>query len=274
LAHIGAEELADGVGGGLRRIGGAHEVAPTRHGVVLLEDGDDDRGAGHELHQLTEERALPVDLVEPLGHWAREVGHADRLDPEATFLDARQDGAGLVLLDGIRFHDAEGAFDGHVASLMRIEEGSAALLREIRPLRNDVVLVVGSLSAQPFIIPARVLAMSLGVGATRTPAASRAAIFSAAVPLPPAMMAPVCPMRLPGGAVVPAMNPATGLCILSFTKRAARSSAPPPISPMRMTPCVSGSAWKSSSTSTKSMPLTGSPPMPMQVDCPTPSAVS
>jgi hypothetical protein len=40
------------------------------------------------------------------------------------------------------------------------------------------------------IIDASVVAMSLGVGAIRAPAASSARIFSAAVPLPPAMIAP------------------------------------------------------------------------------------
>ena len=39
----------------------------------------------------------------------------------------------------------------------------------------------------------------------------RAAILSAAVPLPPLMMAPAWPMRLPGGAVCPAMKAVTGL---------------------------------------------------------------
>ena len=52
-----------------------------------------------------------------------------------------------------------------------------------------------------FIIERSVVAMSLGVGATFDPAASRAAIFSAAVPFPPAMIAPACPMRFPSGAV-------------------------------------------------------------------------
>lgn len=37
-----------------------------------------------------------------------------------------------------------------------------------------------------------------------TPADSKALILSVAVPLPPAMMAPACPIRLPGGAVNPA----------------------------------------------------------------------
>lgn len=38
-----------------------------------------------------------------------------------------------------------------------------------------------------------------------TPAASSAANFSSAVPFPPAIIAPACPIRLPLGAVTPAM---------------------------------------------------------------------
>ena len=56
-----------------------------------------------------------------------------------------------------------------------------------------------------------VVPMSDGVGATFTPALVRASILASAVPLPPLMTAPAWPMRLPGGAVVPAMKPATGL---------------------------------------------------------------
>src|SRR5688572_2174547 len=52
--------------------------------------------------------------------------------------------------------------------------------------------------------------ISAGLFTTVTPAAVSAAIFSAAVPLPPAMIAPACPMRRPGGAVWPAMKPTTG----------------------------------------------------------------
>src|SRR5919204_1613873 len=48
---------------------------------------------------------------------------------------------------------------------------------------------------------ATVAPMSAGLFTTVTPASCSAFIFSAAVPLPPAMMAPACPMRRPGGAV-------------------------------------------------------------------------
>ena len=56
--------------------------------------------------------------------------------------------------------------------------------------------------------------MRAGLGDTRTPARSSAAILSAAVPLPPEMIAPAWPMRLPGGAVAPAMKPTTGFLTL------------------------------------------------------------
>ena len=49
-------------------------------------------------------------------------------------------------------------------------------------------------------------------------------------------------------------------------KSAASSSALPPISPIMMIDCVSGSARNISSTSMCSVPFTGSPPMPTQDD--------
>ena len=57
------------------------------------------------------------------------------------------------------------------------------------------------------------------------PAAFSAAILSAAVPLPPAMMAPAWPMRLPGGAVWPAMKATTGFVMCALMNSAASSSA-------------------------------------------------
>src|SRR5262249_21712903 len=66
--------------------------------------------------------------------------------------------------------------------------------------------------------------ISAGVGATAMPAALSAAILSAAAPLPPEMIAPACPIRLPGGAVWPPMNAATGLVTQSLMNSAARSS--------------------------------------------------
>ena len=69
-------------------------------------------------------------------------------------------------------------------------------------------------------------------------------------------------------------KPTTGFVIFDFTKAAASSSAVPPISPIMMTASVFGSAWNAERTSMKFVPLIGSPPMPMQVDCPRPMAVT
>ncbi len=60
------------------------------------------------------------------------------------------------------------------------------------------------LTAQP-VSSDKALPMSASERTVFTPASSRAANFSSAVPLPPEMIAPAWPMRLPGGAVTPAM---------------------------------------------------------------------
>ena len=112
--------------------------------------------------------------------------------------------------------------------------------------------------------------MSAGLFTTCTPALVSASIFSAAVPCPPAMMAPAWPMRRPGGAVWPAMKPTTGFLNSRLMNAAASCSAVPPISPIMITASVSGSAAKSFSASMKLVPISGSPPMPMQVVCPIP----
>src|SRR5436190_12628048 len=116
--------------------------------------------------------------------------------------------------------------------------------------------------------------MSAGEATTWIPPASRALIFSAAVPRPPAMIAPAWPIRRPGGAVCPAMKATTGFRKWPATKQAASSSAMPPISPIRTTASVPASSTNARRQSTKLVPLTGSPPMPMTVDCPSPSRVS
>jgi len=62
--------------------------------------------------------------------------------------------------------------------------------------------------------------MSAGLFTTVTPASPRTLIFAAAVPLPPAMIAPACPIRRPGGAVCPQMKPTTGFFTLALMNAA------------------------------------------------------
>src|SRR5688572_3484181 len=53
-------------------------------------------------------------------------------------------------------------------------------------------------------VAASKVAISTGYWATGTPASAKAFNFDSAVPLPAWMIAPACPIRLPGGAVRPA----------------------------------------------------------------------
>ena len=116
--------------------------------------------------------------------------------------------------------------------------------------------------------------ISDGTFATGTPARSKRAIFSAAVPAPPETMAPAWPIRFPAGAVRPAMKATTGFEMCSSIRAAASSSSVPPISPIRTMASVFSSASNCASASTNRVPTIGSPPMPMQVDWPILARVS
>src|SRR6185369_12706362 len=234
----GREVLADGAGRRLGGVGGAHEIAPALNGVVALQHDRDARPLGHEGHQALEERALAVHGIEAGRVGLAHVDHLDRQDLEAGLLDARQDLPGRAAGDGVRLDDRQRA-----------------------------------LAHRPITL-ATVAPMSAGLRTSVAPADSSAFIFSAAVPLPPAMMAPAWPMRRPGGAVCPQMKPTTGFFTWALMNAAASSSAVPPISPIIMMARVSGSALNSVRTSTNEVPLTGSPPMPTQLDCPMPRALS
>src|SRR5207249_10468489 len=172
----------------------------------------------------------------------RRWAHVDELggeDLEALLLDARQDRAHGAPGHRVRLDDGERALNAHRPSTL-----------------------------------ATVAPMSAGLRTMVTPAISSAAISSAAVPLPPAMMAPAWPMRRPGGAVWPQTKATTGFVTRLWMKAAASSSAVPPISPISMIASVAGSSAKSPSTSTKLVPFTGSPPIPTHEDWPIPRLVS
>src|SRR5579862_1374796 len=243
LLDVGTELAPDRPLRRLLRVGRSHELAPARDGAVGLEDADEYRAGAHEADQVAEEAALAVDGVEALGVARGEPYDARGDRRQALLLDHGEDAAESALAHGVRLHDAERPFR-HLAS----------------PLSFSTCCMVTPSSA--------------GLGATVTPARRNASIFSAAVPFPPAMMAPACPMRLPFGAVCPAMNPTTGFFTCAAMNAAASSSADPPISPIMMTASVPGSFWKRPSASTNPVPMIGSPPMPMHVDCPRPSNVS
>src|SRR5262249_33131651 len=198
--------------------------APAGDRPVALEDGDEDRTGAHEAHQVGEERPRAVDGVEALGVRGREREEARRDRREPALLDHREDAADHAPFHRVRLDDAERAF----------------LHWRSPPFRRTACMLAPS---------------SAGLGASVTPACRKAAIFSAAVPLPPAMMAPAWPMRLPLGAVWPAMKPTTGFCISARMNAAASSSAEPPISPIMITAAVPASSPPTPTPSTNPLPI-------------------
>src|SRR5256712_2464429 len=240
LLDVGAELAPDRPLGRLLGIRRPHEIAPARDRALPFQHADEDRPRAHEADQVGEEPPLLVHGVEALGVGGRQAHDAAGDGHEAALLDHGEDAAEDALAHGVGLHDAEGAL-GHLL---------------------------------PFRTACMVAPSSAGLGASATPARRNASIFSAAVPFPPAMIAPAWPMRLPLGAVCPAMKATTGFDMCSATKAAASSSAVPPISPIRTTASVPASPWKRRSASTNPVPMIGSPPIPMQVDCPMPRSGS
>src|SRR5512145_2186619 len=208
---------------GLAEVGGPHEIAPALDRALALQHHHQAGPLGHEVAEALEESLLAVDGIEAGGVLAGHVNQPRGQDLESGLLDAGHDLA----------HDALGHRVG-------LDDGE-------RPL-----------AAHP-ITRRTVAPMSAGLRTSVAPAPSRAFIFSAAVPLPPAMMAPACPMRRPGGAVWPQMKATTGLRTWALMNSAASSSAVPPISPIIMMARVPASSWKSRSTSTNVVPITADP---------------
>ena len=117
--------------------------------------------------------------------------------------------------------------------------------------------------------------MSAGLFTTVTPAAVSASIFSAAVPLPPEMIAPAWPMRRPGRRRLAGdeaddrllevrLDPGRGFLLGVAADLADHHDA--------LGLRVVGE--QPSSASMKYVPISGSPPMPMHVVWPSPSFVN
>ena len=94
------------------------------------------------------------------------------------------------------------------------------------------------------------------------------------MPLPPEMIAPAWPIRLPGGAVRPAMNAATGLVTCSRDEGGGLFLGGAADLADHQIASVCGSSSNSFSRSMNDGPTIGSPPRPTQVDWPRPSCVS
>src|ERR1700719_638164 len=234
---VGGESLANRPLCRVGRIGRAHHLAQFRDRAFAFQRHHDNRTFRHELHQPRVKRALFMHRVKSSRLCFGQPRHAQRQNLEPGMLDHSQNLAGLPRCHGIRLDGRKRSLHAH-KRLCTFSPNSA------------------------------------GEAHTVMPASCMALILSEAFPDPPEMMAPACPMRRPGGAVWPAMNPTTGFFTCFLMNSAATSSALPPISPIITMACVSGSSLNRRIESRKLVPMIGSPPIPMHVDWPMPSSVS
>ena len=105
LTYISAVGPTQGSISGLFWVGRPDDVPVFLNGSVAFENHDHDGAAAHEFRQLVEEGALAVDGVETARLAERQMQALERRDLEAFFLEALDDGADFVLLDGVGFDD-------------------------------------------------------------------------------------------------------------------------------------------------------------------------
>src|SRR5688572_3360655 len=255
-----------------------HQRRGRRQQEIRQADG------GDEQEQDAPDRLLVALRLPAAGGDDRQAGEGDHEQQHVQHdLPPRPEPGGHVCVGiageehALEKHQAGGPHRGRAAEPRQDLLGDDRLHQEQQERRKEDRPRVRERGQQGiacyFSADFRVLPISAGLRVTLIPHSSITASFSWAVPLPPEMMAPACPMRFPGGAVTPAMKPTTGFFMFSFTHRAASSSSDPPISPIITTASVPGSSLKSFITSMCFRPLTGSPPMPTAVDWPMPTSV-
>src|SRR5215470_1248303 len=113
LLDAGREICADSARGSLLRVGGTHDVAITRYGVLTFQHLHDDRTRGHVTHQVPEEGTLAMHGIEALGLLLRELQHAGGNDGKATLLESTVDLADQVGLYAVGLDDGQGALERH-----------------------------------------------------------------------------------------------------------------------------------------------------------------
>jgi len=104
---------ADGARSGFLGVGGAHQVAVFGDRALAFEHLDHHRTRDHEVHQVFEEGACAVHIVELLGLGARKLHQLGRHNLEPSGFEAAGDLADHVFGNGVGFDDGEGALESH-----------------------------------------------------------------------------------------------------------------------------------------------------------------
>lgn len=123
LAHAFCIKLANCVGLGFARIGGADDFAPLGHGTFPFERGNDDRSTRHKLTKRGEKWPFAMHGVKSLSLAQRDVKLPHPEDREPFVEDSLDDVARYLVFDSVGFDDAKGAFDGHGRETFKSTKG-------------------------------------------------------------------------------------------------------------------------------------------------------
>src|SRR5271155_753089 len=107
------EILADGAGGGVRRVCRAHDFAVQRHRILPFEHLDDDRTRSRKRDQIAVKRTPGMDLVELLRLDLRKLDALLSDDAQPALLEAVVDRTGKIASGRVRFDDRQSPFNGH-----------------------------------------------------------------------------------------------------------------------------------------------------------------
>ena len=112
---VGSDNFADGAIGSFCWVGGAHDLAVFKDGILALKNLNNAGTFGHEGNEVTKEGTLFVHAVELLG---LRVGHADHLLSdygETACFEKANNSSDFVCFDSVGLNDREGTFDCHGA---------------------------------------------------------------------------------------------------------------------------------------------------------------
>lgn len=108
--NAGPQIVPDGTWGGFLGIGRAHGVAPFRDGTFRLENHSENLAGTHEVRELSEKWALPMNGVESPGLFLGQLHRLDGYDRESGFMNPSQNFSLLAAADRIGLDDCECSF--------------------------------------------------------------------------------------------------------------------------------------------------------------------
>src|SRR5690606_28373182 len=113
LPNTGGIKFPYGPLSGIGRIGGPDQGTEILDGIILFQDGRNDRPAGHKIHQFPKKGTFLVDRIEFLGIPPTDLGVLHGHDLKALSRYLIQAGLDVPTFNGIRFYHGKCSVCNH-----------------------------------------------------------------------------------------------------------------------------------------------------------------